>query len=110
MNGSQADGKGAHQSSRDPRVTNEEICVRTARHSHKSGHLLAELCLRRRPSGMDCAGVVFGRPRTGLAIRGGLVLNDSMKPIETSLEQALLHANKQARRGAGFFVIPSMGD
>lgn len=51
----------------------------------------------------------FGRPRTGLAIRGGRVLDDSMKPIETSLDRALLHANKQAWRRWSFFVIPSMG-
>ena len=39
----------AHQSSRYARITNEEICVRAARHSHKSGHLLAELAPTRGP-------------------------------------------------------------
>lgn len=41
------EGEEAHQSSRDARVSNEEVCVRTPRHTHKSGHLLTEIGLER---------------------------------------------------------------
>ena len=58
---------------------------------------------------MGRKGAVLGRPGTGLAIRGGLVLNGSMKPIETSLEQALLHVNNQARRESGILCYSING-
>ena len=54
-----------HQSSRDSRVSDQKVCVRAARYTHKCAHLLAEPGLRMRPSGEVDSGLC-GRPLIGL--------------------------------------------
>lgn len=80
-----AAGHHPHQSSRDSRVSDQIVCIRAARYSHKCAHLLVELEPIPRPLGEMERVLSRRRPLIGLGDDcGGLVPRDSMRPIETS--------------------------